>query len=162
MDKFNLNILKCLQESGRISHSELSTRVGLSVPAVTERIKKLEANGTIKGYTALLDGKSLGKGITAFIRVQINNPKTYRKFALSVSQIKEVQECHHIVGEYDYLIKVKTKDTSSLENLISNHLRVIDGVGRTQTTVVLSSSQEGTYIELEDIVDRIKNGKKHA
>ena len=147
MDRHDQTILRLLQQKGRISFSALSIRVGLSVPAVTERVRKLEATGVILRYTAVLDGQKIGNKLTAFINVAINDPKTYSTFAESILQLEAVMECHHVVGEFDYLIKVKTRDTASLEDLISRHIRPIQGVGRTRTTVVLSSLREGTMIE---------------
>ena len=151
MDEHDITLLGILQESGRTSLSNLSVRVGLSIPAVTERIKKLETMGTVKGYTTLLDAKKLGIGLTAFISVEINDPMTYISFAEAISRLKEIQECHHVVGEFDYILKVKTRDTDSLESLISKNIRTINGVGRTRTTVVLSSPIESTHIDLGSI-----------
>jgi Lrp/AsnC family leucine-responsive transcriptional regulator len=147
-DNHDLAILSQLQKSARMSLSELHAHVGMSIPAVTERIRKMEARGIIRGYRALLDGKSLGVGLTAFINVAIEDPRSYEVFAEEVAKLREVQECHHVVGEFDYLLKIKTADTASLEALISREIRVIQGVGRTRTTVVLSSPIEDTQLNL--------------
>jgi Lrp/AsnC family transcriptional regulator, leucine-responsive regulatory protein len=148
MDDHDFHIIGLLQQQGRMSHSDLSARVGLSLPAIAERIRKLEAGGVIRGYTALVDAKLLGKGITAFISVLIDNPSCYAQFGAAVLSIPEVEECHHVVGEFDYLVKVKTRDTTSLEALISEHLRTIPGVGRTRTAIALSTLKESTVVEL--------------
>lgn len=148
MDEYNLKILNMLQNSGRISHSEISSVIGLSVPAITCRIKKLEKEGIIAGYYTKIDAKKMGKDVTAFINVKINHPKVYTSFVNSISKIEEVQECHHIIGEFDYLLKVKTENTSTLEYLISNKIRALPGVSRTLTTVVLSSIKEDSTITI--------------
>ncbi len=149
MDDYDNQIIDLLQKQGRVSHSELSAKVGLSLPAIAERIRKLEKSGVILGYTSLVDAKKLGKGITAFISVLIDDPASYPQFSGSVLKLPEVTECHHVVGEFDYLVKVKTKDTASLEALISDRIRTIPGVGRTRTTIVLSTLKESTVIEIE-------------
>ncbi len=149
MDNNDIQIVNWLQKQGRISHSELSAKVGLSLPAIAERIRKLESAGIILGYTALVDAKLLGKGITAFIQVLIDDPACYAQFKQAVLGLPEVEECHHVVGEFDYLVKVKTKDTASLEKLLSERLRTIPGVGRTRTTVVLSTLKESTTVEAD-------------
>jgi Lrp/AsnC family leucine-responsive transcriptional regulator len=150
MDNYDLQIVNWLQKQGRISHSELSAKVGLSLPAIAERIRKLEAAGTIRGYAALVDAKLLGKGITAFIHVLFDDPDCYARFNRAMLELPEVEECHHVVGEFDYLVKVKTRDTLSLEKLLSEKLRVIPGVGRTRTTVVLSTLKESTVVEADE------------
>ena len=149
MDSDDYQILDLLQKHGRISHSDLSAQVGLSLPAIAERIKKLEAAGVILGYTALVDAKKLGQGITAFISVQIDDPASYPQFSGALLKVPEVTECHHVVGEFDYLVKVKTRDTTSLESLISDRIRPIDGVGRTRTVIVLSTLKEGTAVPMD-------------
>ena len=101
----------------------------------------------------------IGARPTQFVwKVAISDPKAYEKFAESIIELPEVQECHHVIGEFDYIIKVKTRDTASLEDLISNHIRRIDGVGRTLTTVALSSLKETSTIELD--AGEKKKGKK--
>ncbi len=161
MDNYDNQILDLLQKQGRISHSELSAKVGLSLPAIAERIKKLESSGVVLGYTALVDAKKLGKGITAFISVLIDDPASYSQFSGAVLQLPEVTECHHVVGEFDYLVKVKTRDTASLESLISGRIRPIPGVGRTRTTIVLSTLKEGTVIEIDTPLEKERE-KRHG
>ena len=148
MDRHDLTILHLLQQKGRMSYSDLSARVGLSIPTVTERVRKLESAGVIQRYTAIVDASKLDNGLTAFISVAISDPTAYAAFAESILRLGEILECHHIIGEFDYLLKVKTRDTASLEGLISQAIRPIYGVGRTRTTVVLSSLRETTIIDL--------------
>ena len=111
--------------------------------------KKLEAAGVILGYTALVDAKKLGQGITAFISVQIDDPASYPQFSGALLKVPEVTECHHVVGEFDYLVKVKTRDTTTSSQLISDRIRPIDGVGRTRTVIVLSTLKEGTAVPMD-------------
>ena len=125
---------------------EMAAEVGLSQPAVAERMRKLEQEGIITGYSARVDGKKLGKDITAFIGVRIEHPKYNSGFGKKVLAIPDVLECHRITGPDSYLLKVVTEDTQSLDRLISDLLRHIPGVTRTLTTVVTSSIKEGSHV----------------
>lgn len=141
LDEIDVQILALLQEHCKTPLAKIGERVGLSAPAVIERIKKLEEGGVIVGYTALLDARSLGCDITAFIGVLTSQPSGIRDVEAQIESRPEVLECHHVTGGYTLLLKVKTADTSTLETLIS-HLRAIDGVARTETMVVLSTHVE--------------------
>src|SRR5467141_3913557 len=119
LDDIDLRILGLLQEDCRTSLVRIGEQVGLSAPAVLERIKKLEAAGVVLGYRALLDARRLGLDITAFIGVLITHPDRIADFERKVAALDDVLECHHVTGGYTLLIKAKTANTSSLERLIS-------------------------------------------
>ena len=140
-DAIDLRILALLQEHCKMPLAKIGQRVGLSAPAVIERIKKLEENGVITGYAAMLDARKLGCDITAFIGVVTAHPKSIRDVEQQIESRAEVLECHHITGIYTLLLKVKTANTTTLEEVIS-HLRSIEGVSRTETMVVLSTHTE--------------------
>ena len=148
LDSLDRHILSLLQENCKLPLNKIGERIGLSAPSVVERIKKLEENGIIRGYTAVLDARRLGKDITAFIGVSINHPKLISTFEKEIDRFEEVQECHHVTGEYTLLLKIKTDNTSALEELI-RQIRSIDGVDRTETTVVLSTHTEGLWLNLK-------------
>jgi len=141
LDQIDIQILALLQEHCKMSLAKIGQRVGLSAPAVIERIKKLEESGVIVGYTALLDARKLGCDITAFIGVLTSHPKSIHDVERQIESRQEILECHHVTGAYTLLLKVKTADTSSLEELISD-LRSIEGVSRTETMIVLSTHTE--------------------
>jgi Lrp/AsnC family leucine-responsive transcriptional regulator len=147
LDDIDLHILDLLQEDCRASLVRLGEQVGLSAPAVLERIKKLESAGIVTGYRAILDGRRLGLDITAFIGVIISHPTLIGDFERQVVALRDVLECHHVTGEYTLLLKVKTANTSSLERLISQ-IRSLDGVARTETMVVLSTHTERVQLAL--------------
>ena len=147
LDDTDLSILGLLQDDCRIPLTRIGEAVGLSAPAVLERIKKLEAAGVITGYRALLDGRRLGLDITAFIGVIVSHPKLIDAFEAQVKELDDVLECHHVTGGYTLLLKVKTENTSSLELLISE-IRALDGVARTETMVVLSTHTERVQLHL--------------
>jgi Lrp/AsnC family leucine-responsive transcriptional regulator len=126
---------------------KIGERVGLSAPSINERIRKLEESGVIRGYTAVLDARKLGKDITAFIGVFIDHPNAISQFERAIDKFEAVQECHHVTGQHTFLLKVKADNTSGLEKLISK-IRSIEGVDRTETMVVLSTHTERTQIPL--------------
>jgi Lrp/AsnC family leucine-responsive transcriptional regulator len=114
---------------------------------VVERIRKLEEAGIIRGYVALLDAKRLGKDVTAFIGVSSSYPRFVEVFESAVAGIQDVLECHHVTGSHTFLMKVKTDNTGTLEDLI-RRIRAIEGVTRTETMVVLSTATERPRIPL--------------
>jgi Lrp/AsnC family transcriptional regulator, leucine-responsive regulatory protein len=141
LDDIDLQLLMLLQEDCRTPLARLGGQVGLSAPAVLERIKKLEAANVITGYRAILDSRRVGLDITAFIGVLISHPNLIDDFEREVIDFDDVLECHHVTGEHTLLLKVKATNTSALEQLISR-IRSIEGVGRTETMIVLSTHIE--------------------
>jgi len=147
LDDIDLHLLDLIQEDCRTSLVRLGEQVGLSAPAVLERMKKLEAARVVTGYRALVDGRRVGLDITAFIGVIISHPTLIGDFERQIVALPDVLECHHVTGEYTLLLKIKTRNTSSLEQLISQ-IRSLDGVGRTETMVVLSTHTERVQLAL--------------
>lgn len=148
MDALDYRIVDMLQRDGRATQLELSRAVGLSQPAVAERIRKLEERGVITGYVARVDASKLGKDITAFIGVNIEHPKYFEGFAKKVMALPEVLEAHRVAGQDSYILKVKTANTRTLDQLLVETLRTISGVTRTHTTIVLTSIKEETLVSV--------------
>ena len=146
LDSIDYKLIEILQKNARITQLELAAEVGLSQPAVAERMRKLEQEGVITGYSAHVNARKLGKDITAFIGVGISHPKFNPAFAKRIFAMPEVLECHHVTGQDSYLLKVKIENTEKLDEFISVKLRTIPGVTRTQTTIVMSSVKEGMGI----------------
>ena len=160
LDEIDLGILSILQDNCRVSLAKIGEQVGLSPPSVIERVKKLEDNGVIRGYHAILDARRLGVDITAFIGVYVSHPRLIERFESAVHAMEDVLECHHVTGEYTLLLKVKTANTSSLEKLITQ-IRSLDGVTRTETTVVLSTHSEGIRVNLHpEELPPVAHGKR--
>src|SRR5262245_12379081 len=161
-DVIDLQILNVLQEHGRIALTKLAEQVGLSAPSVIERVKKLEDLGVITGYHAAVDARKLSKDVTAFIGVSIGDPRTIGPFEDTIEQLDDILECHHVTGEHTVLLKVKTHNTGTLESLIRT-IRMIEGVIRTETMVVLSTRTERTqiYFKAEESPHEAGNGKRH-
>lgn len=147
LDPIDYKLIEILQDDARLTQLQMAAAVGLSQPAVAERMRKLEQEGVITGYNARIDGRKLGKDITAFIGVGIEHPKYNKVFAQKILLIADVLECHHVTGQDSYLLKVVTESTHTLDLLISEHLRTIPGVTRTNTTIVMSSVKEGSHIK---------------
>jgi Lrp/AsnC family leucine-responsive transcriptional regulator len=147
LDDIDLHIVALLQENCKLPLAKIGDKVGLSAPAVVERVKKLEDSGVVAGYRAILDARLLGKDVTAFIGVSIGHPRRIAQFESEVVRIDDVLECHHVTGHYTLLLKAKTANTSTLEELISR-VRSIEGVERTETMVVLSTHVERTQLTI--------------
>jgi Lrp/AsnC family leucine-responsive transcriptional regulator len=141
-------IVQRLQVDGRTTQLELAREVGLSQPAVAERIRKLEQRGVITGYVAQVDATLLGKDITAFVGVRIEHPRYFDDFDRQVLAMEDVLECHRVAGADSYLLKVKSRNTRTLDDLLVGSLRAIPGVTGTQTTIVLASIKEGSRIHV--------------
>ena len=141
LDEIDRRILGLLQADCKIPLAKIGEKVGLSAPSVVERVRKLEGDGFITGYHANLDARKLGVDITAFIGVSIGHPEGIATFEEQLPSLQDVLECHHVTGGYTLLLKVKTRNTQSLESLIRT-LRSISGVERTETSVVLSTKVE--------------------
>ena len=147
LDGTDLRIVDLLQQNARATQSDIAAAVGLTQPAVAERIRKLEQERIIISYAARVDPRRLGKDITAFIGVGIEHPKFNAAFAQRILSLADVLECHHVTGQDSYLLKVITESTESLDRLISEQIRTIPGVTRTQTTIVMSSVKEGSHVK---------------
>ncbi|GIH80160.1 Lrp/AsnC family transcriptional regulator [Planobispora longispora] len=136
LDAIDLRLLELVQEEGRITLSELGRRVRLSPAAVAERIRRLEGNGTITGYAALVSPAHLGYGVLAFVRVAPRGGLTLRHpRPQKVLARPEILEAHHVVGEDCWILKVAVRDTGHLEELLEQVMTL----GRTTTSIVMSS-----------------------
>jgi Lrp/AsnC family leucine-responsive transcriptional regulator len=148
IDATDCAILELLQENCKQPLAAIGEKVGLSAPAVVERIHKLEEAGVIRDYVALLDARKLGRDIAAFIGVSTVHTDAIRSVESAVAGVDEVLECHHVTGAHTLMLKVKTRNTESLERLIET-VRSLEGVSRTETMVVLSTHTERARIALQ-------------
>ncbi|MEJ5351605.1 MAG: Lrp/AsnC family transcriptional regulator [Melioribacteraceae bacterium] len=147
IDELDISILKKLQENGRTKRSELAELIGLSLPSLSERLKKLEDNNVIEGYYAKLNRHVFGYDIMVFIVVFMDSSKNYEKLIEHVKKTPEILECHAILGEGSHILKAVVKDTKSLEQLLSK-IQSWQGVTRTVTNFVLSTIKETTKINI--------------
>jgi Lrp/AsnC family leucine-responsive transcriptional regulator len=164
LDSTDRAILDLLQDNCKQPLAAIGEKVGLSAPAVLERIHKLEEAAVILGYTAILDPRKLGRDITAFIGVSTDRPGAIDRVEVQVSAMDEVLECHHVTGGYTLMLKVKTRNTESLERLI-DAVRAVDGVASTETMVVLSTHTERSRIALladDGLPERRRRSKRRS
>ena len=141
IDKIDARILNLLQASGRMKRVDIAARVGLSMTSVSDRMRKLEANGFLTGYHATVDPKELGFDITAFIRVAVDKSSNYATLIEHVCGCNEVLEAHSITGEGSHMLKVRSHDTTSLERLLGS-IQSWPGVTGTRTSIVLTTYKE--------------------
>jgi Lrp/AsnC family leucine-responsive transcriptional regulator len=150
LDRVDRKILGLLRQDGRMSHAAIAKSVGLSGPAVHERVRKLEQRGIIAGYSAVLHPESLGKHHVAFVMVTLSEGNEFASDDPIVAKIcdePDVLEFHRIAGEDCYMIKTRTSTNKDLERLL-RRVRSIRGVARTRTTIVLSTELEKPTIEV--------------
>lgn len=150
LDAKDRRILQLVQRDGTSAQAAIAKKVGLSTAAVNERLRKLEASGVIKRWTALVRPEAVGASITAFVEVFIENPRFEGAFLERVGQLNEIQECHHVTGEFSLLLKVRVRDMASLQRLLLEQLAAHEGVRQTRTVMVLSTVKEETYVEPND------------
>jgi Lrp/AsnC family leucine-responsive transcriptional regulator len=143
LDEANRQLLACLQTDARLSLAELGRRVGLSAPAVAERLTRLEQQGVIRGYRAELDPEALGFPLSAVIRVR-PAPRQLPKVAELARKLSEVVECHRITGEDCFLIKAHVRSVTHLEEVIDQ----LALFGQTTTSIIQSSPVAGRGIAL--------------
>ena len=148
LDEIDVKIMEILQKKGRTRRNDLAESVGLSLPSVSERLRKLEENAYITGYHATVDPKKLGRDVTAFILVSVDSSKHYAQLIEHAHAVDEILECHAVTGEGSHLLKIRTTNTGSLERLLAK-IQAWPGVGGTRTNLVLSSTKETMRIKVE-------------
>lgn len=161
LDDIDRQILALMQENCRLPLAKIGEKVGLSAPSVMERVKKLEDGGIITAYRAVVNARLLGKDITAFIGVSTGHPHAIDTFEQEIESLDDVLECHHVTGMHTLILKAKTRNTSSLEELISR-IRSIAGVVRTETMVVLSTHTERIQVPVFEQAPVTKRGRRAA
>jgi Lrp/AsnC family leucine-responsive transcriptional regulator len=141
MDNYDNKIMQMLAGNARITGADIARKLNLSLPAITERVRKLDRSGYISKYTIKMNRQKLDLNLLAFIEVWIDHSKAGHVVE-NIVAINEVLECHHIAGEYDLLLKVLVKDTTALEELLVKKIKGIKAVTRTSTTIILSTYKE--------------------
>lgn len=142
LDDTDLMILEAVQRNGHLSHAEIARMVGLAVSSVHERIRKLVERGVIAGWVAQLSPAALGLDLLAFVYVLMDRPESSPTFIELANQLPEVQECHHIAGDWNFLLKIRVRNTAAFEALLTNRLKTVPGVVRTQTIITLVSYKD--------------------
>lgn len=154
LDKIDRKILDLLQEDGRISNVKLAEKIHLSPTPCLERVKRLEKEGYIKKYVAVLEPKMLNSALVSFIEVSLGRTTTeaFDKFSEVIMRMDEVQECHMVAGGFDYLIKVRTRDMEHYRRFLSEKLALIDDISNTHTYVVMEEIKASSAINVSNEV----------
>lgn len=155
LDKIDLKILSILQMRGRTKRNEIAEEVSLSIPSVSERLRKLEESGVIRSINAILEPEKVQLHVTAFIFLTVESSNYYEEIIICVQNEAEIIECHAITGEGSHLLKVRTQTNSTLEKLLSR-IQSWPGVISTHTDVVLSSPKDVTVLPLNHFEQKKK------
>lgn len=145
MDHIDTAIIRCLVKDARMNASQIGHQVNLSVSAVIERMKKLEASGLIRGYTAVIDERLAGFDVQALIYVRLDHPKYNASFAQHMQDHECVTECFYITGDFDYMARITAGSTEELTKVLHD-IKQIPGVYHTRTYVVLDNVKQSTSV----------------
>ena len=150
LDETDQKILNLLQSNGRMTNAELAKRIKLSPPSALQRVRGLERAGYIRGYAAKLDPERLGYRITiwAMVSLALHQDQPIERFQQSVLEIPEVVECHHVSGEFDFLLKILVSDIQAYEVLIRDKLSRVKGIQQIRSSFVLAAPKPTTQIPI--------------
>lgn len=140
LDDKDLQLLRLLQKNAKLTVKELAKEVNLSASPVFERVKRLEQEGFVKRYAAVLDAEKLNRGFTVFcqIKLKIHDRSVGYDFVKEILEIQEVAECYNISGDFDFLLKVQVRDMKHYQDFVFNKLGSVDSIGSTHSTFVMA------------------------
>jgi Lrp/AsnC family leucine-responsive transcriptional regulator len=147
LDETDIQILKALQKDGRESASHIAEKVNVSVPTVTERIRKLQESGVILGFQTAIDPSSIGLDVSAIITIISGSSQYYKEVTIAAEETPEVVQCFSTTGNGSHMLYVVTKNSNTLEELLRK-IQSWPGVVRTETQIILSSYKPGSTIPL--------------
>ena len=152
LDAIYRNILTILQEKGRITNAQLAGLVGLSPSRTLERVRRLEERGVIEKYVALVDPQVLDRGTLAYVQVSLSRHgiNAIHRFLEAINSIPEVLECHHIAGDFDYLLKVRVKNIPEYQEFALQRLTSLDGIRTFETYFVLGTEKQVTSLPVPE------------
>lgn len=150
LDSIDRKILELLQANSNITNAQLAQEIGLSPAPTLERVKKLETQGVIKSYHAVVDMASVGLGVSTFVMVSLkgHNKENIDKFTKAIAKIPEVVECHHVTGQADFILKLVAPDIPAYQNLLLEKVTNIEVVDNMQTTIILSTFKDSHVVPL--------------
>lgn len=150
IDEIDLELIDLLQKDARTPQAQLATTVGLAASSVNERIRKLGERGLIAGYHATVSAEAMGYDLLAFLYVAWSKPETERAFLRKVAGQTVVMEIHHVTGIWNYMLKVRVKNTRMLEGFLAKVIKPVPGIERIETVIVLSSPKETSEIPIRE------------
>lgn len=144
MDRIDKGILAALAKDGRLSMAELAGRVGLSKTPVQARVRRLEDNGVIRGYSAIVDRERIGEGHVAFVQVKLSDTRSLAldAFNRAVQGVPEIEQCHMMAASFDYLLKVRTRDIASYRKVLGERISALPHVAQTSTFVAMETVKD--------------------
>lgn len=144
LDRIDRNILTALGRDGRASMAELAEKVGLSKTPVQARVKKLEKDGVIRGYSAVIDREKIGEGHVAFVQVKLSDTRSAAldAFNKAVQAAPEIEQCHMMAASFDYLLKVRTRDIASYRRVLGERISALPHVAQTSTFVAMETVKD--------------------
>ncbi|NBW27058.1 MAG: Lrp/AsnC family transcriptional regulator [Flavobacteriaceae bacterium] len=150
MDSIDKKLLFLLQKDSKKTTKELSVKLNLSVTAVYERIKKLEREGIIQNYVALINRSKVNKGFVVFCHIKLiqHTREFLTKFESQVVKLSEILECHHVSGDYDYILKIAVRDMDEYREFLVTKLTTLDHIGSTHSSFMISEVKNTTVIEI--------------
>lgn len=150
LDDIDRRLLQLLQQDSRQTNKALSVKTGLSVTAVYERIRKLEREGVIGRYVALLDKKKIEQAFVVFCHIRLvqHSREFLTRFESQVRKLEEVHECYHVSGDYDYILKVFVRDMEAYREFMVSKLTTLEHIGSTQSSFVISEVKNSTEFML--------------
>ncbi|MFC5045899.1 Lrp/AsnC family transcriptional regulator [Aquimarina hainanensis] len=150
MDKIDKSILLLLQKNGKITIKEIAERLNLTTTPIFERVKKLERDGFIKNYKAILDRKKAGLQLMVFCNVTLNLHQTdyLKKFEKDILQFPEVVECYHVAGMFDYLIKIYAQNMEQYQDFLSNKLASLENISKVQSSFVMTEVKDFSFLPI--------------
>jgi len=151
LDRIDRRILEVLQEDGRISNVRLARKVNLTPTPCLERVRRLERDGIIRGYTALLDPQSVGAGLLVFAEISLTHTArdVFRQFRREARRLPEVLDCHLVSGNFDYLIKARVRDMQEYRAFLAEKILALPGVNGSRSYVVMEEVKESTRLPLD-------------
>ncbi|ACV26537.1 MAG: leucine-responsive transcriptional regulator Lrp [Kangiella sp.] len=150
LDRIDLRILNELQQNGRISNVELAKRVGLSATPCLERVKRLETNGFIEGYSAKLNPMKLAASLLVFVEIRLSrtSPDVFEEFKQAVTMLPTILECHLVSGDFDYLLKARVADMKAYRKLLGETLLMLPGVSASRSYMVMEEVKETSLLPI--------------
>ena len=148
LDRIDRNIVRLLQRDARMAHTELARRVGLSTTPCKERVRRLEREGVIQHYQAVLDPAALDRALVVFVQIRLNRTSQdiFEQFTAAALDLPEVQECYLVSGNFDYLIKARVADMNAYRDLLGETLLTLPGVQESTSYVVMEQVKESLML----------------
>ena len=152
LDPIDRRIVELLQNNGKLKIKDIAEKLGMTTTPTYERIKKIEQNGYIKGYTATVDNEKMGFDIVAYCSISLekHNHAFIEQFIEEVAKLDEVLECYHIAGMFDYLLKVYATDMKEYQDFIANKLASLKNIGKVQSSFVMSEIKSKKALPIVD------------